>query len=467
MVNDKKDEDKHSVASAPDIIITDTVEVVDKSEMEDFVTKSLLLPQINHIEDEHTLMGLAPRSQSNRCLSVSNCDNSYESVSGIRMTEIVPANSNIYDNDNELSWQIPIHVFSSKRHSKDSSSRLKRRLRSYYKAQNELISVYEQLQQGPGSNGNDGTNKHDQITLILSRVSFIANLLLLFGKAVTVALSSSLSIISSLVDSSVDLLSGLIIWWTSSTMKKRNIYLYPGGRTRLEPLAIVVLSVIMSLASFQIVIESIQKIVALVNISDNIPTFDNITIIIVSTTVVVKLGLFILCYIKGRNISSVKVLLQDHRNDTLSNLIAIICGYLGSKEFVSTTGNINVKFIDPCGAIIIGIYILISWWRTGWEQIKLLTGHTAKPDFLSKITWMCLNHHKSVLQIDTVRAFHFGNNFLVEVDIVLPEEMTLKTAHDIGEALQQKLEKLTDVERAFVHLDYESEHRPEEEHKLL
>lgn len=51
----------------------------------------------------------------------------------------------------------------------------------------------------------------------------------------------------------------------------------------------------------------------------------------------------------------------------------------------------------------------------------MLTGHTARPDFLKKITWIALNHHPDVLLIDTVRAFHFGSNFLVEVDIVLPE----------------------------------------------
>ena len=87
--------------------------------------------------------------------------------------------------------------------------------------------------------------------------------------------------------------------------------------------------------------------------------------------------------------------------------------------------------------------------------------------FLSKLTWICLNHDKNIKQIDTVRAFYFGNNFLVEVDIVLPEDMSLKQAHDIGESLQQKLERLPEVERAFVHLDYEFTHDPLSEHKMV
>ena len=48
----------------------------------------------------------------------------------------------------------------------------------------------------------------------------------------------------------------------------------------------------------------------------------------------------------------------------------------------------------------------------------------------------------------SVRAFHLSFGYLVEVDIVLPEDMRLREAHDIGEALQIKFESLPDVERA-------------------
>ena len=50
---------------------------------------------------------------------------------------------------------------------------------------------------------------------------------------------------------------------------------------------------------------------------------------------------------------------------------------------------------------------------------------------------------------------------MVELDIVLPENMSLREAHDIGESLQFKLEKVPNVERAFVHLDWNSQHQPE------
>jgi divalent metal cation (Fe/Co/Zn/Cd) transporter len=52
-------------------------------------------------------------------------------------------------------------------------------------------------------------------------------------------------------------------------------------------------------------------------------------------------------------------------------------------------------------------------------------------------------------------------SYMVEVDVVLPGTMSLRESHDIGESLQFKLESLDRVERAFVHLDFETSHKPE------
>lgn len=52
-----------------------------------------------------------------------------------------------------------------------------------------------------------------------------------------------------------------------------------------------------------------------------------------------------------------------------------------------------------------------------------------------------------------------------QVDIELPEDLPLKEARAIGESLQIRIEELPEVERAFVHLDTECEHKPE--HSVL
>ena len=34
---------------------------------------------------------------------------------------------------------------------------------------------------------------------------------------------------------------------------------------------------------------------------------------------------------------------------------------------------------------------------------------------MQKLAWIVINHDENVLYLDTIRAYHFGNNFLVEV----------------------------------------------------
>ena len=47
---------------------------------------------------------------------------------------------------------------------------------------------------------------------------------------------------------------------------------------------------------------------------------------------------------------------------------------------------------------------------------------------------------------------------------MLPANMTVSESHDIAEALQIKLERLPEIARAFVHIDFETTHVPE--HKI-
>lgn len=48
----------------------------------------------------------------------------------------------------------------------------------------------------------------------------------------------------------------------------------------------------------------------------------------------------------------------------------------------------------------------------------------------------------------------------MELDIVMDADTPLWKSHDISEELQEKIEALPGVERAFVHVDHETRHTP-------
>ena len=59
-----------------------------------------------------------------------------------------------------------------------------------------------------------------------------------------------------------------------------------------------------------------------------------------------------------------------------------------------------------------------------------------------------------------MRGVQSGPNYFVEVDVVMDANTPLWKAHDLSQQLQDRIEVLPNVERAFVHVDHETSHAP-------
>jgi hypothetical protein len=92
----------------------------------------------------------------------------------------------------------------------------------------------------------------DKIVKVAIYVNLAANTILLIGKIVVIILTSSLSVLASLVDAALDFLSTAIVWTTAKLIENSDSYQYPVGRRRLEPIGVLVFSVIMITAFFQV-----------------------------------------------------------------------------------------------------------------------------------------------------------------------------------------------------------------------
>lgn len=64
----------------------------------------------------------------------------------------------------------------------------------------------------------------------------------IYPQVIALAESGSLAVLSSVIDSSLDLFSGAVVWYTSRTMHRWDRQKYPTGKTRLEPLATVIIA---------------------------------------------------------------------------------------------------------------------------------------------------------------------------------------------------------------------------------
>ncbi|VFQ59267.1 unnamed protein product [Cuscuta campestris] len=285
-------------------------------------------------------------------------------------------------------------------------------------------------------------------------ISNYANIFLLAFKVYATVRSGSLAIAASTLDSLLDLMAGGILWFAHSSMKNINIYKYPIGKLRVQPVGIIIFAAIMATLGFQVLVEAVEQLVKS-EPTDKLSSQQLIWLYtIMLTATAVKLILWIYC--KSSRNEIVRAYAKDHYFDVVTNVVGLVAAVLGDRFF---------WWIDPVGAIVLAVYTITNWSGTVLENAVSLVGQSASPEVLQKLTYMVLRHDPRIKRVDTVRAYSFGVLFFVEVDIELPEELPLIEAHAIGESLQIKIEELPEVERAFVHLDYECDHKPE--HSVL
>lgn len=281
-------------------------------------------------------------------------------------------------------------------------------------------------------------------------VNFFINFLLMLGKIVISLLTNSLSVVASLVDSILDFLSTFIIYIAnrlSNTKSWSTQIAYPIGRTRLEPLGILIFSVIIIISFFQVGLESFKKLF-FDNTPDKKPAqigWDAISIMLV--TIFAKIGCWWWCSLSKS--SSVQALAQDAVTDIMFNTISLI---------VPAAGNfLGIWWFDPLGALLLSFYIIISWGQTAFEHIDNLTGAVADPQDYKIVLYLAYRFAECIKQITALKVYHAGDKLNVEIDVVFDTEnfdLGFKDAHDIAEALQYAIETLPNVERAFVHIDY-------------
>jgi cation diffusion facilitator family transporter len=278
-------------------------------------------------------------------------------------------------------------------------------------------------------------------------INVIANILLLAAKGVAALKSSSLSLIASLLDSALDLLCTGIVWttnrlvaWRLDALKRR----FPVGRKRLEPLGILVFSIIMVISFAQILQESVQKLLPSGDHSmANLPA---IAIGAMAATVGVK-GIIGIGCVRVKT-TQVQALAQDCKTDVYFNTLSLLFPLIGKHA--------GIWWLDPVGAALLSLYIIYDWATTCMENVTRLCGSAAEHPLQTKLTYLAYRFSPVVKGFKSITAYHAGDGVWVEFDILLDEKLPLQRTHDVSETLQYCAEAMEEVDRAFVTTDCKS-----------
>ncbi|KAK3332151.1 cation efflux family-domain-containing protein [Cercophora scortea] len=329
----------------------------------------------------------------------------------------------------------------------------KRKIHKYYTRQNKLIDQFLGAQDEERATVEEDVRYKPKIKFAVT-ASFCCNCFLFVIQMYAAIATGSLSLFATAADAFMDLVSSFVMLTTSRMAARPSVYKYPVGRTRIETLGIILFCALMTTVSIQLLIESGRHLATGARESEPLQI---IPLVFVGIAILAKSTLMVYCLFY-RRFPTVHIFFVDHRNDIVVNIFGLIMSIVGDRF---------VWYLDPIGAILIALLILFSWVSNAFEQVWLLVGKSAPREYISKLIYMTMTHDDRIAKVDTCRAYHAGQHYYVEIDVVMDEDLPLKITHDVGQSLQRKLEGLANVERAFVHIDYEHAHDPHDEHKPL
>ncbi|RSL85715.1 hypothetical protein CEP51_003173 [Fusarium floridanum] len=289
----------------------------------------------------------------------------------------------------------------------------------------------------------------DPIVTLAIWVNFIANGILLAGKLAVIVSVPSMSVLASLVDAVLDFLSTVIVWITTRLISAshQDQYSYPVGRRKLEPLGVLVFSIIMITCFFQVGLECIQR---LMDPAHHILELGIPAIAIMVSTIVIKGACWVWCRVVKN--SSVRALAEDAKTDVIFNTGSILFPIIGFYG--------RIWWLDAVGGLLLSMVVIFNWSETSAHHVRNLSGFSAQPDERNLLLYLTMRFATAIRQIQNLRAYHAGDKLFVEVDIVLSAATPLKDSHDLSEVLTYFLESVPIVDRAFVHVDYTSYNAP-------
>lgn len=268
---------------------------------------------------------------------------------------------------------------------------------------------------------------------IVSAVGIIGNLILTVFKAVAGIVGHSSAMISDAVHSASDVLSTIIAIIGIRISVHPSDESHPYGHERFEPVAAIILAVILAGTGVSIGAEVGEKIISGSYASSEAPALIALIAAVVSIVSKEAMYRYTKHYADKHDSSALKASAWDHRSDAFSSIGALV-GIAGAR--------FGIKVLDPIASFIICLFILKAAYDIFMEAVQKMVDH-ACPEEVQEQIRECVISHEGVRSIDVLNTREFGNRIYVDLEIGADGKLSLEESHDIAERVHDS------VERAF------------------
>lgn len=274
----------------------------------------------------------------------------------------------------------------------------------------------------------------------LPRITLAGSLLLVAGLGAAAFVFKSQLALAQAADSFMDVFTAAVLTWTVAVSRKPKDEDHPFGHTRAQPIGGLVTAVIAGVVAFEVLRSSVNALV-----EGNEPVLGWSLIVVFSLKAVFKSVIFMLSRKGADRSPALRALMVDARNDVLVALIAIV-GFFAARYQMPT--------LDAWLALPIALWIGWSGVELARDNIRMLMGE-APPEMRQNELAVLASHVPGVVNAHDLRAQFMGTHLHVHVHVVVDADLSLREAHDIGEAVRHRLEDEPDVQHCSVHIDIE------------
>lgn len=260
-------------------------------------------------------------------------------------------------------------------------------------------------------------------------VGIFLNILLFLGKFIAGMLSNSIAITADAFNNLSDAGSSLVTLIGFKLSEQKPDSEHPFGHGRMEYLSGLVVSAVILMMGFELVKDSIDKILHPTEVDFSIVV---LVILVVSILLKLYMALYNFQYGKKYESGTLKATATDSLSDCVSTTVVLIAMIIGHYTDVQIDGF--------CG-IAVGILIFVAGINAARETLDPLLGQPPEPEFVDQIEETVLSFDKeTIIGIHDLIVHDYGpGRRVISLHAEVPAEGDMLALHDVIDNLEMKL----------------------------
>jgi len=270
------------------------------------------------------------------------------------------------------------------------------------------------------------------IKIKTARLSIFSNLFLIFIKLFAGVLSGSVSILSEAIHSGIDLIASAIAFFAVKISSRAPDEKHPYGHGKFENISGVIEGLLIFIAAFWIIFESVNKILHPSDIQ-----YLEIAAAVMFISAIINFFISKRLYTIAEKTDSIALKADAlHLKTDVYSSIGVGLGML----VIWLT---DWHFFDPIFAIIVALFIMREAFELVKDAISPLLDSQVKNDEYNELKNKLHEYTQNAkVQYKNLRSRKSGASHLIDFTLLVDPNMSVKKSHDICDELEKKLENL-------------------------